>query len=171
MRAHHIAVVLKASLVHLLQVGGVGHHFGRRGAGRRQPGADHDRIRVGLLDARVGDAEQAGVLLRVGRLSAPFARQVGLVPDLVGLDAALVARGHRIAKVAKVLVTLWWAIRGACSGPARRPVQPSDHLEPGLLGHLHDLVGLGPVIVPFFGPLDVGPREHLFDPSEPHIFD
>ena len=83
--------VLETGMVQLLQVSCIRHRFGGRRSCRRQPGADHQRVRISFFDALVGDAQQASVFCRVGRASAPFARQVGFVPNLVSVNASLVA--------------------------------------------------------------------------------
>ncbi|MER3405476.1 MAG: hypothetical protein C4289_10250, partial [Chloroflexota bacterium] len=99
----HVAEVPRPGLVHPAEKIGVGHGDGPGGCGRRQPGADDDGLRIGLLDRLIGQSEHGHVLGGIGGVVPPFAGQIGFVPDLVGLDPPPVARGQGGEKIGEVL--------------------------------------------------------------------
>ena len=64
-------------------------------AGRRKPGADDDRARIGGFDGGISAAQQVSVAVRADgvRRAVPLAAQIWLVPDFISLHAPGVARG------------------------------------------------------------------------------
>ena len=170
--AQQVERALQARRVHLTQI----HHVRARILAdvrrRRQTRRDDQRLRIGPLDRVVAGFQQLDVLGCVGRPSTPLSGQIGLVPDLIGVDATLIARCQRGEEVRPVGDAIRWPVVGEDAlraGPARVPVQAGDDPEIGVFDRLHDAVGLVPLELALGVSLDIPPLEALLDPLEPAV--
>ena len=141
------------------------------GCGRQSSG-DNKGIRVRFLDGLMRHAQELHVLFSARRSTAPFAVQVGLIPDLIGLNAPLVASGEPLQKYPPIVKIIRWTGAGKqaiASRPAWLIVNPRDDLQARVLSRF-DECGSGsfhsksPCRCP-----DVAPLEALLDSCEPGV--
>src|SRR5215217_5823590 len=123
-------------------------------------------------------AQELHVFLSAGRSIAPFAVQVGLVPNLIGLNAPLVAGREPLQKYPPIVKIIRWTRAGEqaiASRPTWLIVNPRDDLQVRVLSRFDDAVGLIPFEETLPLALDVAPLEALLDsceagvPREPQV--
>src|SRR4029079_10143335 len=92
--------------------------------------------------------QKLDVLSGTGLFATPLPIEVWLVPDLVGVDAALVPSGQCPQIVGPVTQPVGWSIVRIdrhCASPGRVTVHPSDYLQPRIVDCLHDAIRLVPL--------------------------
>ena len=169
-----VAVILQARLIHPLQINQVVH--GPRWVLTRggESAADDDGSRVFSLDGLIGCGQELDVAIGIQRFIAPFIVQVLLVPDLVGLDPALVALGQGRDEIGQVLRVCRWTImaevRVARSGPLWRFDYTEENLKSGRLAIVYQSVNFSPVVLALAS-LIILPLDLLLYPAEAQILD
>ena len=105
----------------------------RRPADRGERSREHGRLGLGLLDRRIGRAEEPGVRLGVG-LGPPEVARVRLVPELVVEDAARRVAGGEVSGEARVVGGIDAARLAAGLRPVGREADDQQHPEVALAG-------------------------------------
>ena len=147
----------------------IGHGSVAVFGGGRHTRCHDDGVGVDRFDGVVSRAQHTRICRRIGALLAPFARQIGLVPDLIGLDPTFVAVGdlrHEIGEVARVVRRI-----ARPEGPIGVHADAHQQLQPALVRFVDDAIGAFPIKAPFPNALDVLPGEILLDPPEAGILD
>jgi hypothetical protein len=166
---------VRGHLAHILDV--ADRDVGAVGVGAGGRAAHHDRHRVVGLDVVVGHLQQVHEVVGAGHapadaavggaVAAVLAGAVLLVPDLVGLHAAAVARrhlAHEAAEVAEVLA----ARHAGAAGPVGRRHDAQQQAHALVVGVGHDVVQLAPEDLAR-GVVEVAPAHLLAHPGQPGV--
>ena len=166
---HNVEVTSRLATVdgvQLLKVADVvdrhARHVGSRWARRSE---QDQRIRIAGLDAGGARFEQWQIGGGIDVAGAGLAIQVLLVPELVRLDLAGVARGHCLHEVAVSGRVARHEPTGVGAIEHRRVREAQHDLQAGGAGVADDVVELGEVVVAGLD-LDLLPLELLGDPVE-----
>ena len=151
----------------------------------RQRTADDHGVRVGGLDAVVGQAEQASVGLGIYGLVAPLRVDVGFVPDLVETNTPPVTSGDRRDVISIIVKVVRWGVSAVRiaggAGPGGWIAQAGDDFQVVLFRQVYDVIVFVPgramrevpavLEVAFPVDFEVFPGKFLPDPVETGVGD